>query len=127
MSLLSPVRFAMQNNYLMPDTDAIAMTAKVLDASETRVFELAYQEWYGKPPQERELERIFLAYLFEGEVPCWLRAFNRHTLALCEEAGMELPVTQSGHNVTIAVSQPEMIWALIGLGAVCLGWLVGIM
>ena len=117
----------MQNNYLMQDIDAIGLTASILATSETRLFELAYQEWYGQAPQQRELERVFLAYLFDGEVPCWVRGFTRQTLQLCDEAGMVLPVPQSGHNVTLVVSPSEMIFALMGLGAACLGWLVGML
>jgi len=114
----------MQNNYLLPDHDAIGLTASILGASETRVFELAYLEWYGKPPLPCELEHAFLAYLCEGRVDCWVRAFTRQTLRLCDEAGVALPVTQSGCNVTFVVTHPETIFKLIGLGAVFLARLV---
>jgi hypothetical protein len=115
----------MQNNYLMPDYDAICLTARILRVQETRLFELAYQEWYGRMPQQCELEHAFLAYIFSGEVPCWVRAFTRSTLQLCDEAGMALPVTQSGQELTLVVTRPEMMIALMGFGAMCLGWLVG--
>ena len=116
----------MQNNAVFPDHNAIAMTASVLGASELRVFELAYQEWYGKPPQIRDAERAFVDYLLEGKVPCWVRAFTRNTLHLCEEAGMDLPATQSGQNLTLVVRPAEMLLAVLGLGAVCLVWLAGL-
>ena len=80
----------MQNNAVFPDHNAIGVTASVLGASELRVFELAYQEWYGKPPQIRDAERAFVDYLLEGKVPCWVRAFTRNTLHLCEEAGIQV-------------------------------------
>jgi hypothetical protein len=115
----------MQNNYLLPDHDAIGLTASILGSSETRVFELAYQEWYGKPAQQCELEHAFLAYLFEGRVECWVRAFTRHTLRLCDEAGVVLPMTQSGRNVTLLVTPAETIFKWIGLGAMFLARLVG--
>ena len=116
----------MQNNYLIQDVDALGLTAKVLVTSELRIFELAYQDWHGQPPQQRELDRAFADYLFEGNTPCWVRAFTRNTLALCEEAGMLLPVTQAGHNLTFSVSPPEMLLAVIGLSAICLVWLAGL-
>jgi hypothetical protein len=116
----------MQNNYLMLDSEAIGQTASVLGVSQTRVFELAYQEWYGQPFPQREMEAVFLAYLFEGRLPCWVRAFTRNTLVLCEEAGMDLPQTQTGHNMTLSVNQPEMILALLGVGVVSLIWLMGL-
>lgn len=117
----------MQNNYLIQDHDAIELTARVLATSETRLFELAYQEWHGRAVQKRELERAFLAYLFDGRVPCWVRAFTRQTLQLCDEAGLALPVTQSSHYLTHMVSQTAIFWMLIGLGTLCLGWLAGLL
>ena len=116
----------MTSNALIPDHHAIAVTASVLGASELRVFELAYQEWHGTALPARVSEHAFVEYLLDGKVPCWVRAFTRNTLDLCEEAGMVLPVTQSGHNLTLRVSPPEMLLATIGLGAICLVWLAGI-
>ena len=117
----------MQNNYLMRDSDALGLTAGILDVSETRIFELAYQDWFGKPAHARDLEHAIVDYLFEGKMPCWVRAFTRNTMQLCDEAGMVLPLTQSGQHVTLVVSPSEMIFALMGLGAACLGWLVGML
>jgi hypothetical protein len=113
----------MHNNCLMSDHDAIALTADVLEASPPRLFELAYQEWHGQAAQAREAERAFVEYLLDGKVPCWVRAFTRNTLTLCEEAGMALPVTQTGHNLTLRVTPTELLLAMLGLGAVCLLWL----
>ena len=113
----------MQNNHLMTDREMLGLTTRILDAPEFRVFELAYQEWYGKPGTDRDLDPVFFDYAIKGELPCWVRAYSRSTLQLCEEAGMDLPVTHSGHKLTLAVSQAEMLLALLGLGAVCLLWI----
>lgn len=115
----------MRNNYLIRDDEALALTARVLDTSVLRIFELAYQEWHGQAPRPCDLERAFEGYVFEGQTPCWVRAFTRNTLQLCEEAGLALPVTQSVQNVTLRVSQAEML-ALLGFGVVCLVWLAGL-
>jgi len=113
----------MQNNYLLSDTNAIGFATRLLGTTEYRLFELAFQEWYGQIPQQCELERAFLAYIFSGEVPCWVRAYTRNTMQLCDDAGMSMPVAQSGQELTLVVSRPEMIVALLGLTAICLGWL----
>lgn len=113
----------MQNKYLMSDHEMLGLTTRVLDVPEFRVFELAYQEWHGKPGSERELDPVFFDYAIKGELPCWVRAYSRSTLQLCEEAGLDLVVTADGHKMTLSVNYTEMVFALMGLGAVCLLWI----
>lgn len=108
----------MQNNYLMTDRELLGLTTRVLGVPEFRVFELAWQEWHGKVPAECDLEPAYFDFAIKGELPCWVRAYNRNTLQLCEEVGLDLSVTQSGHNVTLAVSPIEMVFAVMGLGVV---------
>jgi hypothetical protein len=112
----------MQQTWL-PDHQAMALTASILGVSQDRVFEMAYEEWHGEAPVHRQADQAFVGYLFEGKLPCWVRAFTRSTLQLSEAAGMELPVTQSGHILTSVVSPAELRWAVSGLGALCVALL----
>ena len=113
----------MHNTGLLADSRAIAQTADVLGVSPLRIFELAYQEWHGRPATASQTETAFVAYLLDGVVPCWVRAFTRSTLHLCEEAGMREGLTQSGQDLTRLVSPAQMLMAMLGLGVMCLTWL----
>lgn len=94
----------MQNRSLISDERAILMAADALGTSHPCVFELAYRDWYGTVVPERDLAHAFERYLFAGEVPCWVRAFTRNTLAQCEEAGVDMTLTAKRHNVTPGVT-----------------------
>ena len=94
----------MENNQLINDTRDIELTASVHQVTKFRIFELAYAEWHGAPASEAVIEAYFVAYLFDGEVPCWVRAYTRKTLRLCQDAGLELPTLQD--------ERPGMVLAL---------------
>ncbi|MBI1423117.1 MAG: hypothetical protein GC149_06600 [Gammaproteobacteria bacterium] len=113
----------MQNNYLKSDDAAIEMCAQVLATTHMRIFELAYREWYGSGPALYELEHSFTGYLFEGTLPCWVRAYLRQTLQQCAQVGMELPVAARRHNVTFSVNPAALWWTLCGVGVMCCQWL----
>ena len=82
------------------ETDAgqVVYTASVLNVSEFRLFELAYQDWFGKTGAETSLEAAYMAYVVYGTSPIWVRNYVRKTRQLCDEAGMYLPqmVTMPG-------------------------------
>ena len=69
-----------------PDALAVVETSGLLAISEFRVFELAYAHWYGVETDEKTIERHFLPYMFQEQVPHYVRAFTRKVLRL-EEAG----------------------------------------
>lgn len=47
--------------------------AEANGVSEYELFQLAYRAWYGSEPEEQRLEKIFVAYLFTGRMPAWVR------------------------------------------------------
>lgn len=69
-----------------PDVLAVLETSGILAISEFRVFELAYEHWYGVETDEKTIERHFLPYMFQEQVPHYVRAFTRKVLRL-DEAG----------------------------------------
>lgn len=95
---------------LSPDTQDMQNTLRLLDVSEFRLFELAYQEWFGRAASESELERAFVPYLFFGELPCWVRHYNRSIRSLAQEGGvidhpLELPSCElDGESGSIMLS-----------------------
>ncbi|MFQ5959737.1 MAG: hypothetical protein ACE5LF_10255 [Alphaproteobacteria bacterium] len=65
-----------------PSEDAIAIhrTAAALRIGEFDVFHLAHHNWFGHDADEKELEQVFVAYLFRRSVPHWVRHFCREAL-----------------------------------------------
>jgi len=97
------------------DVRHVVETAAILNVSEFRLFELAYQEWFGVFGKEGNLESAYMPYIVSGTVPCWLRHFVRKTMQLCDEAGLFLPGLSSN---TKALASPLKS---IGVWGFCLG------
>ena len=60
---------------------ALAHAAACLEVAEIRLFRNAYRHWYGEDPSDRQLDRIFCAYLFCGTIPFWVADYTRRILA----------------------------------------------
>lgn len=65
-----------------PDALAVVKTSGLLAVSEFRVFELAWEAWYGVGTDEKTIEGHFLPYMFQERVPHFVRAFTRRVLSL---------------------------------------------
>lgn len=72
------------------DVQAVVYTAAVLRISEFEVFRLAYQEWFGRPAENREMEVCFHRYLAATQAPVWVRSFVRRIRKLVEEGRLDL-------------------------------------
>jgi hypothetical protein len=85
------IMFSRKNTPDSRDAEQVYYTASILNVSEFRLFELAYQEWFGESGAEACLEAAYMAYVVCGSTPVWVRNYVRKTLALCDEAGMYVP------------------------------------
>lgn len=63
------------------DPQIIMATAGLLRIREFDLFRLAWCRWRGEQPDERALEKVFVAYMFRQCVPPWVRHFCREVLA----------------------------------------------
>jgi hypothetical protein len=62
------------------DAIAIHRAATALRVSEFDVFYLAHHDWFGRDAEHKEIEQVFLAYLFKSSVPHWVRHFCRRAV-----------------------------------------------
>ena len=63
-----------------PDLRLVRDAAAILHLREFDLFRAAWQDWFGRPPDEKAVERVFVAYLFHQQVPHWLRHFARRVI-----------------------------------------------
>jgi len=63
-----------------PDERDVLSVSAILDITEFRVFELAYERWFGERGAEDVLERAFSRYMFNTVAPMWVRKFCRDVL-----------------------------------------------
>ena len=72
----------------LPDDDAevIRQAVEAACVSDFDFFRAAWRAWHGTPPEEKALERIFVAYLFHQRAPGFARHFARRVLE-AEAAG----------------------------------------
>lgn len=75
----------MMNKQFDGNAQAVAHTASLLQISEFEVFQLAYQRWFGRLADHREIDTSFSRYLIKAHVPLWVRAFTRQISQLQSE------------------------------------------
>jgi hypothetical protein len=64
------------------DVWAVLKTASLLSVGEFRVFEIAYEQWYGEAGEEKHIEKYFTSYMFNDIVPVWVRHFCKKVVKL---------------------------------------------
>ncbi|MFP3874356.1 MAG: hypothetical protein ACLFQT_02765 [Thiohalophilus sp.] len=94
--------FLFPDKPLPPDLQALLDAVGLLDISEFRLFELAYEAWYGEPATPEKLEYEFARYMFRDEVPFWVRHYARHVLKLArrhqlDTSTMGMACLSAGH------------------------------
>ncbi len=64
---------------LPPDVATVLESASLLEVSEYRIFEMAYEAWFGRKVDNNAklLNRQFFAYLNRDSVPPWVRSLCR--------------------------------------------------
>ncbi len=71
-----------------PYAGLCANIARHQNCSEFEIFKAAYSQWYGKPVSERDIERVFVRFIFYHETPFWVRQYlqNEYRSAPDDEA-----------------------------------------
>ncbi len=64
------------------DSIAVAVSASLLQVSEFKCFQVAYEQWFGHELDEQSMESIFSTYLKELTVPHWVRHLTRKVFYL---------------------------------------------
>ncbi len=64
-----------------PDFAAAMKAAEALGVSEFDFFRLAFRRWSGREADEKALEHYFAAYMFQQNVPVWVRHLSRDILS----------------------------------------------
>lgn len=115
--------FVFHDEPLPEDTLLVLNAAAKLDTTEFRLFELAYQDWYGKLCNTSVMETYFTPYMFDNVVPFWVRAFCRKIITFHGE--LETVQTTFGLRTTKVTRGNKMFGILYGAILVfCLVFLV---
>lgn len=72
--------FLLREEPIPPDVSQVLDAAALLQVTEFRLFQIAYQSWYGRAASEKSIERYFVPYMFRAVVPFWVRQLCRHVL-----------------------------------------------
>lgn len=62
------------------DIQLVDQARCLLGLMEFAFFKAAWRQWHGTEAEERRLERAFVAFLFRGQAPVYVRAFARRVL-----------------------------------------------
>ncbi len=71
-------------------TRLISHAARWLRISEYKLFYRAYEHWYGETPSDARLERIFVRFLYSGQLPHWVEDYAQQ---IVQQAWREDPST----------------------------------
>jgi hypothetical protein len=71
------------------DVSSVMRAASLLSVGEFRVFEIAYEQWYGEPGDAKQIERCFAAYMFNDIIPVWVRHFCTKVVQLDSEDALD--------------------------------------
>jgi hypothetical protein len=66
------------------DVADVLEAAALLEVTEFEFFRIAHRRWYGIRIEDKELERLYLPYMFHGRVPLWVRQLAREVIAKAE-------------------------------------------
>ena len=72
--------FTFDEDQLQPDESLVLGVSSLLQITEFRLFELAYERWFGARASAERLEKHFCAYMFGAVVPIWVRQYCRDVL-----------------------------------------------
>lgn len=78
-----------------PDLKLVRDAASILRLREFDLFRAAWQSWFGRTPEDKAVERDFVAYLFHQRVPHWLRHYARRVIQ-DSESGRSRPDPPAG-------------------------------
>lgn len=73
--------FTYDDDGIEQDTLDVLTASSALEITEFRLFELAYERWFGEPPMAEKLESIYTRYMFRANAPFWVRQYCREVMA----------------------------------------------
>lgn len=85
------------------DVWSVLRAASLLSVGEFRVFEIAYEQWYGERGEEKQIERHFISYMFHDIVPVWVRHFCQRVMELDQEDALD----PADFGIVCAAATPE--------------------
>jgi len=71
------------------DVRGVLRASALLSVGEFRVFEIAYEDWYGEAGEETLIEKHFTGYMFNDIVPPWVRHFCKKILQLDDDGALD--------------------------------------
>ncbi len=71
------------------DVADVLEAAALLEVTEFEFFRIAYRRWFGKEITDRELEPLYLPYMFGGRVPPWVRQLARQVIGEAEAEALD--------------------------------------
>ena len=122
--------FTLDDDEVPLDTREVLAASGVLQITEFRLFELAYERWFGKAARADEIEPAFTVYMFRDVVPHWVRKYARDVIE-SERCGTLEPTQfgvfprDDGYSAYGKMVRFAMVLSLIALALLAVGMLVG--
>lgn len=67
---------------LTTDTILVMNTASTFEINEYEVFTLAFEAWYGRAAEFKEIESEYVRYMTKGIIPAWVRSYCRSYVSM---------------------------------------------
>ena len=98
------------------EIEAVQFVAQFLEVSEYEVFQLAFNDWYGKRMNNMTMDYRFENYLDEDVVPFWVWTFAKGVIQKYEKDEV-VPIDYGIEPTVLTKSQKIKGWLIvIGVG-----------
>ena len=69
---------------MAPDPRLVMDAAAILHLREFDLFRAAWRNWFGRIPDDKAMEPVFVDYLFHQRIPFWVRHFANRVISDAE-------------------------------------------
>ncbi len=66
---------------MAPDPRLVMDAAAILHLREFDLFRAAWRNWFGRTPDDKAMEPVFVDYLFHQRIPFWVRHFANRVIS----------------------------------------------
>ena len=94
------------------EVEAVRFVAQFLEVSEYEVFQMAFNDWYGKRMDNRTMDYRFENYLDEDIVPYWVWLFTKDVIEKYETDQVD-PAVYGIEPMVLTRSQKNIGWLII--------------
>ena len=123
--MMAKRRLFFDEKNMATDVADVLEATSLLEITEFEFFKLAYRRWYGVAIDDRDIEPVYLAYMFKEKVPAFVRRLAREVIERADQGDidpkefgiMPRPLTMDMYNRGLRA----ILWVTVIMGTLITG------